>query len=168
MAHKLLGSYTVPSDTTSLITVFSNIPQTYTDLKILTTIKVGSTGAWYDSFIYFNGNNSGAGYFIYGSGSGASGSTENVLNMRTTASSSAASGIFGNTTLYIPDYTLSGRNKTMIADQSAEGAQASGIQMWTNMRSDVTDPITNIGFKCVGTDVIVAGSKFWLYGIKNS
>lgn len=169
MAHTLIASHTVNSDTSSIVATFNNIPQTYTDLKLVTTIKVGTTGGWYDSFIYFNGNKSGYGHFIYGSGTGTSGANDpSDMTLRTTASNSLASGIFGNTTLYIPNYTLSGRNKTYLADQSAEQNATSGIQMWTSTRSNVTDPITSIDFQAVGGSVIVAGSKFWLYGIKNS
>lgn len=170
--HKLIATYTVPTTTSAIVTAFTSIPQTYNDLRIYTTLKVSTTGAWYDSFVYFNNDNTGSGYYLYGTGTGVGSGTESVLNLRVTASNPDQVDIYSNVDLYIPDYTVNGKYKTMQADQVAEGNRAGAIQMFTNMYSTtVTAPITSIGFRNVAFgsgETIIAGSKFWLYGINRS
>jgi hypothetical protein len=169
--HRLIASYTLPSNTTSVFTAFTSIPQTYDDLLIKTDFKAATTGGWYDINMFINGDNAGFGYYSYGTGSGIGASTENNLNYRTTASASTAANIYGNTQIYIGNYAASGVRKAILADQSAEnnsGAANSAICMITDQYTTNTNPITTIGFQAIGGANTIAGSSFWLYGIKNT
>lgn len=171
--YTLISSYTVPTTTTSVVAAFTAIPQTYTDLRVLTTLKVTEMGGWYDAFVYFNGDSTGVSQYLYGAGNGVGNGTDGSnITIRTTASSGTAANIYGNQDYYIPNYTISGRYKTIQMDQAAENASTTGssaIQMFSNGYSTtVTAPITSISFKAVLAASTVAGSKFWLYGIKNS
>jgi hypothetical protein len=82
---------------------FSSIPQTYTDLKIVVSAR--STNADIDDHLFVKPNNSASNMtqiWLRGSGSAASSSTS--VRFAIPGATSTAS-VFGNTELYIPNYT---------------------------------------------------------------
>jgi hypothetical protein len=100
--YKKIASVVVGSGGTSTIN-FTSIPQTFTDLKIVVSAR--STHADIDDHLFVKPNNSASNMtqrWLRGSGSAASSSTS--VRFAIPGATSTAS-VFGNTELYIPNYT---------------------------------------------------------------
>ena len=157
-----IQTYTLTSTASSV--TFSNIPQNYTDLKIVysgrdTTDSPGSV------YIQFNG----AGYNstttkINGTGSSVSSSSHNNAYLGLVPGPSQTANTFSNGEIYIPNYTSS-TNKYFSSDVVNENdAQAAAQFLWTGLWAN-TAAITSVTLK---TDQAFAvNSKFTLYGISN-
>lgn len=166
-----LATYTVPAGGVASYT-FANIPQTYTDLKIVYTAITNRTGSNYTDDVYmeFNGVTTGlTSRVAYGGNGAASGS----LNNTTTAwagyavSQSGTASTYGNSEIYILNYT-SNNVKSMNVEGVAASNSTTGVyvgvgtSLWNN-----TSPIRSVLIRPgVGTAFNV-GSTFTLYGIKN-
>ena len=155
--------------------VFDNIPQTgYTDLKIVVSARTTQTGssAAGDISIRFN-NNSSAVYTYRGiTGNGSSATSFAISNdtlftyMAFADGNDATASTFGNTEIYIPSY-LASLNKPFSTFSTQENNATTAYLgetagLWSN-----TAAITSITFDANG-DSFVAGSSFYIYGIKNS
>lgn len=150
---------------------FTSIPQSYTDLCILLSLRSSSASGDSNCFIYFNGV-TGTSYQtrrIIGSGSAATSDTfssypwvqvaDKIPNATFTAST------FANMMVYIPNYT-SANNKSVSVDWVSEN-NATAAQMGLDAALFTTSSaITQIGID--GTDNFVQYSTATLYGIKNS
>ncbi len=148
---------------------FSNIPQTYTDLKIVTSVRSNRAGA-INSFmrLYPNGNNTGITYkALFGSGGGGSVSsfTESTASQyvgEINATGSTAN-TFSSTEIYIPNYT-SGAQKSYSVDFVVENEAPLAYmglisELWAN-----TNAITSIQL-LDGLANFVQHSTFYLYGV---
>ena len=153
---------------------FNNIPQTYTDLKILGSARTVRSGASSDYLlIIFNGS-SASGYeyrTLQGNGSaassnnGGSGLSGTAIGFDRFPSSTATANTFGNFEMYIPNYTAS-RYKSISSDQVAENNASEAISLlqasiWAN-----NSPISSIKFSIGGGTLIDVHSTFTLYGIR--
>ena len=153
---------------------FNNIPQTYTDLKILGSARTVRSGASSDYLeITLNGS-SASGYeyiTLQGNGSAASSSgggsplSGTAIGFDRFPSSTATANTFGNFEMYIPNYTAS-RYKFISSDQVAENNSSEAIlllqaSVWANI-----SPINSITFKIGGGTLIDVYSTFTLYGIR--
>ena len=166
--YTLIEAKTLTTTTASI--TFSSIPGTYTDL--LLKISSRNNDIYNEIHFRFNGNsgNNYSGTNIYGNGSSAisssSSSISSLQNLTVESVSGQTSDTFGNTELYIPNYTSS-NNKSVSADgvqeNNATSAQAMlGAGIWAQ-----TNAITSIeAFPSIGS--FVAHSTFYLYGISNS
>ena len=167
----LITSVTVGSGGAASVTLpaTGTIPQTYTDLKVV--ISSRNTDIYNEIHFRFNGDtgNNYSGRNIYGNGSTAvssfSSSISSLQNLTVESVSGQTASTFGNTELYIPNYTSS-NYKSISADgvqeNNAPSAQAMlGAGLWAN-----TAAITTItAFPSIGT--FAEGSTFYLYGISN-
>lgn len=156
--------------------VFSSIPQTYTDLVIRCSPRGQFTGT-IDLRVWVNNDTSSTLYSttdlnVFG---GTVGSTRYFNRtfwelQNSFQSNSATANTFGNLEVYIPNYT-SGANKvasiSLASEDNASGFSGSGTgnamegvsaHLWRN-----TSAITSITI--TGG---LAGSSYYLYGIKNS
>ena len=166
--YTLIEAKTLTTTTASI--TFSSIPGTYTDL--LLKISSRNNDIYNEIHFRFNGNsgNNYSGRNIYGNGSSAisssSSSISSLQNLTVESVSGQTANTFGNTELYIPNYTSS-NNKSVSADgvqeNNATSAQAMlGAGLWAQ-----TSAITSIeAFPSIGS--FVAHSTFYLYGISNS
>lgn len=148
---------------------FTSIPQSYTDLCILLSLRSSSASGDSNCFIYFNGV-TGTSYQtrrLLGSGSAASSDTfssypwvqvaDKIPNATFTAST------FANMMVYIPNYT-STNNKSVSVDWVSEN-NATAAQMGLDAALFTTSSaITQIDID--GTDNFVQYSTATLYGIK--
>lgn len=150
---------------------FSNIPQNYTDLVIVTSAIANVTGA--DLFVtYFNGDNSGTTYSftqLYGGGSGGGGAgvqrTTNqngfVIGWLSTYNSTEWSPSIFN----IMNYSNTTTHKSILLKSGNSGTTGGSVDLsvgtWRN-----TAAITSIGMRTVNGYYIKSGSTFGLYGIK--
>lgn len=154
-----IQTVTVPAGGQAAIT-FSNVPQTYDDLKIVISGRSSSTPAE-GMYIAFNGSTSNfTGRYLIGDGANAS---SGVL-ARYVGSIFGAVGTastFNNTEIYIPNYRTSA-NKSFSVDNVAENNATTAYgNLITGLWSD-SSAITSISITCAG---FLQHSTATLYGI---
>ena len=171
---KLIEAKTLTSATASI--TFSAIPQTYTDLKILVSARDDRSGQPNTDLslqVGYNGTiNTGSIYTnkqLYGSGSTAgsqsSATTYAYLGMSNGPTSTA--NTFGNTEIYIPNYT-SANNKSVSTDGVSENNATTAYAVLNANLISTSNPITDIQISAVyGSGNFESGSTFYLYGISN-
>ena len=162
--------------------VFASIPQTFTDLKVVVSVRSSFTGANtgnYDPLgLQFNSSNSGYTLKeIYGNGSATASASLTTMTSFTSATvlrltdgginnSSSTASVFSSVDLYIPNYT-SANYKSFSMDfveeqnQTANfGGLAAGL--WSN-----TAAITSVSLFLKDGNFVQYSSAS-LYGIKKS
>jgi hypothetical protein len=145
---------------------FANIPQTgYTDLKVSVSVR-GSTAQVYDVMnMDFNGSTNFNWRKLEGSGSTATSATgTNNNNIAVMTGANATANTFGSADIYIPNYSVSGLNKSVSVDSVSENNATTAYtdfyaSLWTG-----TAAITSITFT-PQTSPFVANSTFSLYGL---
>lgn len=155
---------TITTQTVSSV-YFYNIPQGYTDLKVVVSARsTGSGNAVGGGFNLYNG-------YTYVAGSGtkleANGSsvysqrygTENVVG------ASATANTFSNIEMYVPNYS-GGNYKQAIIDSVTENNGTEAYIDLTAQLSPFTAPVTTVGF-AIYSGNFAAGSTFSLYGISS-
>ena len=167
--YELISSNVLTSTTASV--TFSSIPATYTDLALRFTCR-GSANALVDwLYARFNGVSS-AQYSTttlenqFGSALTQLFANASQMYLGQCPLNTYTSNIFGTGELYIPSYTSS-QNKAASSSYVLEQTSASAdIQasaaLWSN-----TAAITSVTL-LPAQGSFVAGSSFYLYGIKNS
>lgn len=168
----LISSYTVGGTAPSAIT-FNSIPQTYTDLYALISIRRsnayerrvlqvtvnGATSGYTDWGMYQNGGTAYANYDIGGN-----------VNMAIwdVPAANATANSFSGISMYAANYT-SANKKTFSFDGGSEWAADSGpILGITNGALTTSSPVTSISFDTGQGGTWVQYSNISLYGIKNS
>ena len=161
--YTLIQSVTVGSAGAASIE-FGSIPQTYTDLKIVASLR--STGAGSQILLSFNGSTSSfTARYLFGDGSAASSGTLARYAGPFSLSTFTAS-VFSNSEIYIPNYTGSS-NKSYSADSVTENnATGSYLSIVAGLWS-VTSAITSITLTPDSVNFAQYSSAS-LYGIKNS
>jgi hypothetical protein len=148
---------------------FDNIPQGYTDLKLVVSARSSRASFTYDGFtLTFNNSSSGySGRWVRGNGSSASSGTspytayiDDILGI---VGESATSNTFSNMEIYIPNYTSSNYKlvsiDSVLENNATEAFATLSANLWSN-----TAAITKINFGKFNAD-FVANSTFTLYGI---
>ena len=161
---------TVGSGGASSIT-FNSIPQTFTDLKIVLSVRMNNASTLGYTTIRFNGDTSSTLYsYTYldanlGGGPASSRASGNpwFLNLPAANSTTAT---FSNSEIYIPNYT--GANfKQGILDSTGENNSTGGI--WLTEYAALyrsTSPITSVTLNDLFNSAsFVSGSTISLYGI---
>jgi hypothetical protein len=143
---------------------FGSIPQTYTDLKIV--ISARSTGAGSQILLSFNGSTASfTSRYLFGDGSTVTSGTLARYAGAFPLSTFTAS-VFGNSEIYIPNYTGSS-NKSYSADSVTENnATGSYLTMVAGLWS-ATSAITSVTLTPDSVNFAQYSSAS-LYGIKNS
>ena len=159
--YSAIQTITVSGSSTSSVT-FSNIPQNYTDLKIV----MSSRGTWAFLFdgtlLTINGGGTAVTVKrLYGSGSSTASDT--TLSMDGSGANATAS-TFGNAEVYIPNYTSS-TNKSLEFNSVTENNGTSAYIEILAGAWAVASPITSLTFAASSGTNYVAGSTFTLYGI---
>lgn len=147
---------------------FTNIPQGYTDLKVVISARSNASAPQDNGLITFNGSSSSFSYIrLYGDGvgpgAGSSGTTGNNINV-VYSGATALANTFNNSELYIPNYTSS-INKVYSLDSSQENNTAEAynffvVGLWSN-----TAAISSIGFAPRTGTAFTQYSTATLYGI---
>ena len=154
---------------------FTGISGNYTDLYIVVSPR--NTGAVVSEFFYFTINNDSSGIYSYtqlqGNSSAAS-SARSVSDPRFIIpygypGANATSNTFGSIEIYIPNYTASQNRQvsiTAVSENNSSSANNAYIQCMAELYRSTT-AITSIEFNAVSGSY-ASGSRFDLYGIKNS
>jgi hypothetical protein len=164
-----LQTVTVGAGGSATVT-FSNIPQNYTDLKVVVSGRnsVNSTAMG----LNFNGNTSGYSFRrLWGDGSSANSGQGSSLTIMEgiigLPQNNYTASTFGNVEIYILNYTSS-NNKSVSVDAVTETNATTSYQeiyagLWSNPAA-----ITSILFTPADSGSFVQYSTFTLYGIKNA
>jgi hypothetical protein len=165
VTYKLIETVTVGSGGAASIE-FGSIPQTYTDLLVVSSVRITQTSP--DSFnVYFNGTNTNlSARYLLGTGSSSASGTLAYGYAGTANVDSFTANVFSNSSLYIPNYTGS-TTKSYSVDNVAEN---NATLAYTNIIAGLwsgTSAITTLTLVPNST-VFMQYSSASLYGIKNS
>ncbi len=152
--------------------VFSSIPQTYQDLRIVLSVR-SDYAATTDLFgMYLNGGEGGTiNSETYLNGDGASATSVRESNLYTmirssVAGASATSGIFSSVTIDVLNYANTSTFKTALA-RTATDLNGSGNTTLTVSLARITSAVSTINVGIVGSGTnLVSGSTATLYGIR--
>lgn len=147
---------------------FTNIPQTYTDLKLVMSLRTNYASGFDNAKISFNGSTAGFTYRrLFGSGSTASSdSGSNNTNSIISNAATSTSSVFANGELYIPNYT-SANNKSYSIDAVSENNATQAFNylaagLWSN-----TAAITSLTLTPQDGTLFAQYTTATLYGVKN-
>jgi hypothetical protein len=158
---KLIESKTLGTAAASI--EFTSIPQTFTDLVVVCSLRGDQNANNGFTNIGFNSSTSNfSTRFLQGDGSGAASST-GTRGIAYLSNAFYTSNTFDSTTVYIPNYTGS-TNKSFSADSVVENNATSGWQflvagLWSNTAAITSIQITP------NTGNFIAGSIISLYGV---
>lgn len=166
MAENYVLLETIELTTSAASITFDNIPQTgYTDLKIVASARTDRALEVDSAVLRFNGDTTSGNYTgkrIYGTGSSVASDT-NPAGLFTTGAN-ATSNVYGNSEVYITNYTSS-TTKCYSFDNSQEtNASTSYVALQTNLWSGTAAIYQIVLTPEVGTS-FNAGSTFSLYGV---
>jgi len=168
---KKIDKVTVGAGGTSSIT-FSNIPQTYTDLKVLISARnAGTSGNESQILLTINGDGTaGSWRLLYGNSSAAiSGTNSGYMQPAHAPSANTTANTFSNAEIYFPNYTSTNTYKSFSSDFVTENNSASAnaailglyATLWSN-----NNAITELTLISNGSN-FVQYSSATLYGISS-
>ena len=149
---------------------FTSIPQGYTDLKLVASLR-GTTGAQAYATCQITINGSGANILVkalYASaGSGAGASVSATSNAFEVSGVNATTSTFGLVEAYFPNYTSSNYKLAQIDSGQENNTTASYTQTMSSLWSQTT-AINQLTIASSGFGPLAQYSSATLYGIKNS
>jgi hypothetical protein len=169
--YTLISSVTVGSGGTSSIS-FTSIPQTYTDLKLVHSLRTNKSEPYSNGYMSFNGSGTYTDRDLYGEGSGSPGSSSSSSSLYTqrinwTTGNTATANTFGSGEVYIPNYTSSNA-KSISADNVCENnATASLVDIGAGSFSG-TSAINSITIIPPTGSTYLQYGTVYLYGISNA
>lgn len=157
---------------------FASIPSTYTDLVLVVSSRQQDAGTFYEQFyLEFNGSATAVySQTMVRGNSSVTGSNRNsaqaYFNYLYQTGPSNTASTFGSVEIYIPNYTGSA-NKVMSSTSVVENNSATAGESWIAGAAQLwgnTSAINQIKLTASGGGAgnFVSGSRFDLYGIKNS
>jgi hypothetical protein len=171
-----LGTYTVAAGGTITEVVFDNIPQGYTDLKVLVSARDGSTSGIGNGLLGIKLNNDvsptqGSHLILYGTGSSLA--STKYLNTQYVwvgflPNTSNTSSTFSNIEVNVSDYS-GNQIKVWSADCTTENDATAAYSSFVSGAWNNSSPITMLTMYDYGGAYFFAQhSTFTLYGIKNA
>jgi len=169
--YTLISSNVLSSSAASV--TFSAIPNTYTDLVVKYSARGDNGGIDYDgAYLRFNGDStslySNTNLFVNNttiySNRGTGSTIEGLMD---TNGSTSTSNTFSNTEIYIPNYTSIVSKPTSRFGVVETNATTSYLGFQAGLYRNTT-AITSLTLGVVYSSNFLAGSSFYLYGIKNS
>ena len=142
---------------------FSNIPQEYTDLKIVVSADTNSGSGSDQTLIKFNSSTTGYSAILVG-GNGSAASSVSIANYTMPNNTTGqTTNTFNSGEIYIPNYR-SNSNKSYSAEGAQENNATSALMWMTAGLWSNTSAITSIQLY-TSLDSYIANSTFTLYGI---
>ena len=169
--YELITSYTVSSATYSLS--ITSIPQTYTDLLVVFSLR-SDYGTAHEGQLIFNSVSSGyTQTLLYGTGGGTGSATPGTSSTGTwtlnIVGGGATANTFSNGELYFPNYSNTSVSKCWSGTTVTENNGSTAYQYAVAGSNTSTAAISSLTFYAWQSFInFVSGSKFYLYGIKNS
>lgn len=171
--YTLISSNVLTSSAASV--TFSAIPSTYTDLVVRTSLRSNRSSTDDNLKIIVN-NDSGATSFWSYTRLRGDGST--VASLRTTGypwmevfmidGNTATSNTFSSNELYFPNYSGSQKKQIGVFNVQEDNAASGPVIAVQAFLRNTTDAISSLEFLPDNSTSWLAGSSFYLYGIKNS
>ena len=165
--YTLISSYEATGSVASI--TFSSIPQTYTDLVLVHSIKSTRTDGMADMIAEINGDTSAlTRERMYGDGTASNTGSDsgNLLGN----SNQTAAGIFSSCKLYFPNYTRTAFYKNFLSDGVVESTSSGGERsksflstQWAN-----NNAITSIRIFDNTSNNFIQYSTAYLYCISNA
>ena len=150
---------------------FQNIPSTYTDLVLVTSLRSTGSVSQASCYVYLN-NDTGSNYtyrILQGSGNavGSSSATNVAVEFTQIPGANATASTFSNSSIYIPNYTGSA-NKSISADGVQENNQTVAYAqlvagLWSN-----TNAITRVTLSQFSASNFAQYSTATLYGVTSA
>ena len=165
--YELIASTTVGSGGAATVS-FTSIPGTYKDLLVVQSLRT-SRSAYHESMkLSFNGSSSNQlNRRLYGDGGNVASTSDTLMYGGQAGAATAASTVFGNSYVYIPDYTSSKYKSSLEFGTGENNATGSLIDTNANLWSS-TSAITQITLTPENGGTIQQHSTAYLYGIKTS
>lgn len=168
--YKLIETVTVGSGGASSI-AFTSIPQTYTDLKVVLSIRDGQSAYFANGAMRFN-SDSGSNYSIrdlqgYNATVTSNSATETSALIGYFNAALSTANTFGSAEVYIPNYTSS--NAKSFSSDAVQENNGAGTTYVMNLRALLwtgTAAISSISIFTAGT--LAQYSSASLYGISNT
>lgn len=158
-----IASVEVGSATAATID-FSSIPQGYTDLMLVTSLRSVGTSTQ-AAFIRFNGSTTGyTERDLHGSGSTVSSGTDTNIYLGYITPSSYTANSFSNGVANIPNYAGSNYKSVSTDSVTENNATAASTDLWCGLWSNIA-AITSISLVPNGTNNFAQYSTATLYGI---
>lgn len=172
MAFELIKRTT--ATTTSASLSFTNIPQTYKDIKVFATIRSDISGNRGTAAIAFNSDTNTANYkgYEWYYEDGAMGGEFNNNNTSYTRNLGAVSGNtsdsnqFGAIEIIIPNYANTTNYKVAYTSIAAPKNASTGYSYWDRGTTWLSNSAINSIALSVNSNNILSGSSIWLYGLK--
>ena len=143
--------------------VFNNIPQTFTDLKIVLSIRAANSAVANTMYIGFNGAYSATSTrYIAGSGTAASSGVSGSGLIGDISANSATANTFGTIDVYIPNYAGSNFKQYISDSVSENNATLAYAELWAGLWSS-TAAITSLRFSASAN--MMQYSTISIYGI---
>ncbi len=168
---ELIEAKTLGSNTANV--TFTDIPQTYTDLKLVYSARNTATaaGEGYDATISFNGITADrTTRVLRGDGSSVAVNTisdpSDFRLLRSIQPSDYTSSVFSNVEIYLPNYTSSNHKIFSVDTVLENNATATGMGFIAGQWSN-TAAITSITLGGFGGNLL-SDSTFYLYGISSA
>jgi hypothetical protein len=164
--YQLIEAKTLASAVSSI--TFNSIPNTYTDLILLTSIRA-SSGGGISAGLRFNGSTSNySEQLLYGTGAGAAATTAATTSIQwaNLGNQTSVANTFSNCQVYIPNYAGSNFKSVSTESISETNATNSDIYVDAGLWSD-TSAITSLSL-IPSTPDFAINSTFYLYGIKKN
>jgi len=167
--YTLISSNVLSSSTYTV--TFSAIPSTYTDLVFRCSTRTNASGVAIDKLAFRTGAND----VIYSTtileGNGAAASSRRESDNNNMAAgyntgATATSDTFSSTEIYIPNYANTSNKPMSIFTAQENNTTTAYIDVNAALHR-VSSAITEVNF-FTNSGQFIAGSSFYLYGIKNS
>lgn len=164
--YQLIEAKTLSSATASI--TFSSIPQTYTDLLLLSSVRTSRATVAESILLSFNGSTSSfSSKLLVGQGGSGTDNGTVARFIGVACGDTTTANTFGNFATYIPNYT-SANYKTYSSDSvNEDNASLAFVGLTAGLWSN-TAAITSIGLSTEFANNLLTNSTFYLYGIKNS
>ena len=163
--YTLLETITVGAAGAASVT-FNSIPQTgYTDLKVVISARTTRANSFDILNATFNGlSTNQTARILYGNGASAVSTTDTNIWAGLTTGNTATASTFGNSEIYIPNYTSS-NFKSMSIDEVNETNGTTAFAIMVAGLWSATAAISSIGFASSTGSTFMQYSTFSLYGV---
>ena len=169
--YTLISSNVLSSGTASV--TFSSIPQTYADLVLQISARSARGSTVDDVYMRINGNGavSYSNTYMNGTGTAVQSSRNNISQYMAVVLSAdgdtALANTFGTSEIYIPSYTVAQKHPVSAFGAQENNTTAAFVSATAGL-ARVPSAITQIDLTPGSGLNWLAGSSFYLYGIKNS